>query len=281
VPCCVDARGADPVPENDSHGELIYAIADYFRYTGDTAFLAKMWPHVTGAVAYMDSLRAQRLTPEYSSGAKRAFHGLFPESISHEGYSAKPMHSFWDDMFGLRGYADAVFIATVLHHAREAEDFAAKRDTFRSDIVASYRASMAQHHIDFLPGSVELGDFDATSTTVGIAPVGELASLPDTALKATFDKYWDSSVKRRAPGAKWDAYTPYELRTVGTFVRLGEKQRALAMLDFFFQGPAPCCMAAVGRGGVARSGYPQVHRRHAAYMGGIGLYPLGARHVRV
>ena len=56
VPCCVDARGADPVPENDSHGELVYAIADYFRYTGDTAFLAKMWPHVTGAVAYMDTL---------------------------------------------------------------------------------------------------------------------------------------------------------------------------------------------------------------------------------
>jgi hypothetical protein len=239
VPCCVDARGADPVPENDSHGELVYAIADYFRYTGDTAFLATMWPHVTGAVTYMDSLRAQRLTPEYSSGAKRAFRGLFPESISHEGYSAKPMHSFWDDLFGLRGYTDAAFIATVLHHANEAKDFAAKRDTFRADIMASYRASMAQHHIDFLPGSVELGDFDATSTTVGIAPVGELASLPDTALKNTFDKYWDNSEKRRSGSEPWDAYTPYELRTVGTFVRLGEKQRALAMLDFFFQGQRP------------------------------------------
>ena len=239
VPCCVDARGADPVPENDSHGELIYAIADYFRYTGDTAFLAQMWPHVTGAVAYMDTLRAQRLTPEYSSGAKRAFHGLFPESISHEGYSAKPMHSFWDDLFGLRGYADAVFIATVLHHASEAKDFAARRDTFRADIMAAYRASMAQHHIDFLPGSVELGDFDATSTTVGVAPVGELASLPDTALRNTFDKYWSNSEKRRSGAEPWDAYTPYELRTVGTFVRLGQKQRALSMLDFFFQGQRP------------------------------------------
>ncbi|KAG1319051.1 hypothetical protein G6F63_014925 [Rhizopus arrhizus] len=28
VPCCVDARGSDPVPENDSHGELIYSIAE-------------------------------------------------------------------------------------------------------------------------------------------------------------------------------------------------------------------------------------------------------------
>ncbi len=239
VPCCVDARGADPVPENDSHGELVYAIADYFRYTGDSAFLAKMWPDVLGAVAYMDTLRGERLTPEYEKGTARAYRGLFPQSISHEGYSSKAMHSFWDDLFGLRGYADAVFIATVLHHANEARDFAAKRDSFRAAIMASYRASMAQQHINFLPGSVELGDFDATSTTVGVAPVGELASLPDTALRNTFDKYWSNSAARRKPGALWDAYTPYELRTVGTFVRLGQKQRALSMLDFFFEGQRP------------------------------------------
>ena len=239
VPCCVDARGADPVPENDSHGELIYAIADYFRYSGDTAFLRQMWPHVTSAVSYMDSLRALRLTAAYSTGNRRAFRGLFPESISHEGYSAQPMHSYWDDLFGLRGYIDATYIATVLGHASEARDYAAKRDAFRSDIMASYRASMAAHHIDFLPGSVELGDFDATSTTVGVAPVGELASLPDTALRRTFDKYWENSEKRRSGAVAWDAYTPYELRTVGTFVRLGEKQRALSMLDFFFQGQRP------------------------------------------
>src|SRR6185436_8660020 len=35
VPCCVDWRGADPVPENDSHGELIFAIAEVWRYTKD------------------------------------------------------------------------------------------------------------------------------------------------------------------------------------------------------------------------------------------------------
>ena len=239
VPCCVDARGADPVPENDSHGELIYAIAEYFRYTGDTAFLVKMWPHVTSAVAFMDSLRSQRLTSGYEVGDARVYHGLFPQSISHEGYSAKPMHSYWDDLFGLRGYIDATFIATVLHHATQAQLFAVSRDTFRRDIMASYRLSMAQHHIDFLPGAAELGDFDPTSTTVGITPVGELASLPDSAVRRTFDRYWENSVQRQNGTAAWDAYTPYELRTVGTFVRLGEKQRALSMLNFFFEGQRP------------------------------------------
>ncbi|MEO8201390.1 MAG: discoidin domain-containing protein, partial [Gemmatimonadota bacterium] len=42
VPCCVDARGSDPVPEHDSHGELIYLIAEYYRATGDRPFLEKM-----------------------------------------------------------------------------------------------------------------------------------------------------------------------------------------------------------------------------------------------
>ena len=37
VPCCVDERGADPVPENDSHGEFIFAVAELYRYTGDAA----------------------------------------------------------------------------------------------------------------------------------------------------------------------------------------------------------------------------------------------------
>ncbi len=28
VPCCVDSRGADPVPENDSHGEFVFLAAE-------------------------------------------------------------------------------------------------------------------------------------------------------------------------------------------------------------------------------------------------------------
>ena len=44
VPCCVDWRGADPVPEHDSHGELIFAVAEVWRYTKDRAFLEFQQP---------------------------------------------------------------------------------------------------------------------------------------------------------------------------------------------------------------------------------------------
>ncbi|MEG1680335.1 MAG: discoidin domain-containing protein, partial [Stenotrophomonas sp.] len=87
VPCCVDARGSDPVPENDSHGELIYTIAEYWRHTGDTAFLQQMWPHVQSAWNYMEQLRLSERTEE-NRARNAGFYGMMPASISHEGYSA-------------------------------------------------------------------------------------------------------------------------------------------------------------------------------------------------
>jgi hypothetical protein len=238
VPCCVDSRGADPVPENDSNGEFIYLIAEYYRHTGDRALLERMWPNVSHAVAFMDSLRQSRRTPEYQSGEKRVFYGLLPQSISHEGYSAKPMHSYWDDFFALRGFKDATEIARVLSKP-EAVRYAAIRDELRRDFYQSIQLSMAQHHIDYIPGAADLGDFDATSTTIAINPADELGRLPQPALNRTFDKYYENFVARRDGKIAWDAYTPYELRVVGSFVRMGQKARAHELLDFFFHDQRP------------------------------------------
>ncbi|MGK2961131.1 MAG: discoidin domain-containing protein, partial [Gemmatimonadaceae bacterium] len=196
IPCCVDSRGADPVPENDSHGQFVYLVAEYYRHTADRDVLARMWPNVTRAVAFMDSLRQSRQTEEFSTGEKRVFYGLMPQSISHEGYSAKPMHSYWDDFFALRGFKDATEIARILGKA-EAARYATITDEFRRDFYASIGLSMKQHGIDYIPGAAELGDFDATSTTVGVNPAGELARLPQPALARTFEKYLENFRSRR------------------------------------------------------------------------------------
>ncbi len=238
IPCCVDSRGADPVPENDSHGEFIYLIAEYFRHTGDRALLERTWPNVTRAVAFMDSLRLSRTTPEFQTGEKQVFYGLMPQSISHEGYSAKPMHSYWDDFFALRGFKDAVEIATVLAKP-EVTRYAAARDQFRKDFYASIALSMRQHKIDYIPGAAELGDFDATSTTIAVNPGDEQEHLPRAALNRTFEKYYENFVIRRDKDSTWEAYTPYEWRTVGTFVRLGQKAKAHEIADFFFEDQRP------------------------------------------
>lgn len=238
VPCCVDDRGSDPVPENDSHGELIFNIAEYWRYTGDKAFLRRMWPHVRGAFAYMEALRLSERT-EANRAVNAAFYGMMPASISHEGYSAKPMHSYWDNFWALRGYKDAVEVAEALGETAEAKRMAASRDQFRDDLYASLRAATALHGIGYLPGAAEIGDFDPTSTTIALAPGGEQDALPADLLRGTFERYWTEFVQRRDGQREWKDYTPYEWRNVAAFVRLGWRERAWDVLDFFFEDRAP------------------------------------------
>jgi hypothetical protein len=239
VPCCVDSRGADPVPEHDSHGELIYLAAEYYRHTADRALLEKLWPRLAKAAGYLDSLRRTHRTAEYATREQRLYFGLLPPSISHEGYSAKPMHSYWDDFFALRGFKDAAAMASVLGRSEEAERFAAMGEEFAHDLYASIKAAMQRHRIDFIPGAADLGDFDATSTTIAVSPGGELSRLPRAALEKTFERYWNTAQARRTRGASWDAYTPYELRTVGTLLRLGWKERALELLEGFLADQTP------------------------------------------
>ena len=239
VPCCVDARGSDPVPENDSQGELIFAIAEWWRYGHDRAALDLLWPHVERTVATMDRLRASECTAANQVGDRRALYGLMPASISHEGYSAKPMHSYWDDFWSLIGYDDAAELAGALGKSDEASRYAAARDQFRADLKASILTSMQQHHIDYIPGAAELGDFDATSTTIALSPGDAMDWLPRTLLAQTFQRYWQGFVTRRDGSQHWDDYTPYELRTVASFIRLGWRDRALQLLNFFLADRRP------------------------------------------
>ncbi len=239
VPCCVDARGADPVPENDSHGEFIFLAAETYRYTGDEALLRSVWPQVQKAIAYMDGLRASTRTAEFQTPETRHLYGLLPPTISHEGYSDKIAYSYWDDFWGLLGYKDAVFIAETLGDADAAARFAASRDAFRTDINTAITGTAIHHGIDWIAGAADRGDFDATSTTIGLSPGGEMATLPQGLMKRTFEKYWENFTARRANQTAWRDYTPYELRNVGAFVRLGQRERAMEALDFFLADRRP------------------------------------------
>jgi hypothetical protein len=239
IPCCIDARGADPVPENDSPGEFIFLAAEIYRYTADRALLEAMWPHVRAAADYLETLRQSERTPANLEAPRRGFYGMLPASISHEGYAAKPVHSYWDDFWALKGYDSAVLIARALDRGDDAQRFARERDSFRADLARSLAAAIAAHGIDHLPGSVELGDFDPTSTSIAFAPDGEPQDLRPAWVRATYERYWREFLARRDGLARWDDYTPYELRNVATFVRLGWRERALALLDFFLQGRRP------------------------------------------
>ena len=239
VPCCVDARGPDPMAEHDSNGQFIYAITTYYRHTRDRAFLEEMWPRVVKTVAYIRFLREQTMLNPLVDSETSATYGLAPPSISHEGYSSHPVHSYWDDFFLLRGLKDAVTIARELGDEEHAASFALLRDDFRRDLYRSISRSGELHQIDYIPGSVELGDFDPTSTSIAVSPGDELQNLPPAQVKRTFERYFSHFLERRDGKLAWESYTPYELRNVGTLIRLGHKKLALEALDFFLADQRP------------------------------------------
>jgi len=238
VPCCVDGRGADPVAEHDSAGELIFLASEVYRYMADRALLTELWPRVDAAARYLDTLRLSERTADNLRPPTRAFYGLLPASISHEGYSEKPMHSYWDDFWALKGYAGAIAIAAALDQPAAGRRLEASRDEFRRDLTASLRQATAMHGIPYVPGCAELGDFDPTSSTIALAPAGDVGVLPEGLLVPTYERYWREFIDRR-DGKPWDVYTPYEIRTVGTFLRLGWRERAHALLEFFLAGRRP------------------------------------------
>ena len=234
VPCCVDFRGADPVPENDSQGEYIFLVNQLYRFTGDRAALARDWPSVLAATRYMDKLRRSERTATNRTPGKRMLYGLMPPSISHEGYSAKPQYSLWDDFWAMRGYDDAAEIAALLGKP-EASEIKRSRDEFSTDLHAAILAARDHWKIAYIPGATSLGDFDATSTTIALDPGNQQARLDRAMLEATFERYW-ADFRARASGQKpYKDYTPYETRVIGSFVRLGWRDRIDGLIDFFMK----------------------------------------------
>ena len=239
VPCCVDFRGADPVPENDSHGEFVFLAAETHRYTGDAALLREVWPQVQGAIGYMDTLRASTRTAAFEAPDQRHLYGLLPPTISHEGYSDRIAYSYWDNFWGLLGYRDAAFIADTLGDTAAAARIRAAEAEFGADIMASLVATARVHGIDWIAGAADRGDFDATSTTIALSPAGLIDDLPQELLTGTFDKWWENFTARQENRQAWRDYTPYELRNVGALVRLGRRGDALRALDFYFADMRP------------------------------------------
>ncbi len=241
VPCVVDSRGPDPVPEHDSHGELIYLIREYFNFTGDTAFLRSKNENVLKAVDYIESLIAERSTDHfrYGNDSIRAYYGLVPESISHEGYSAKPMHSYWDNFFTMKGLKDAAEIQKILGESENYRRIAGIRDTFRVNLYNSLGLAMKVRKIDYIPGCVELGDFDATSTTIALTPCNELHNLPVPQVYNTFEKYYAFFLDRRDGRRDWVNYTPYENRLIGSFIMLDQPERAHELIEYFLDDQRP------------------------------------------
>ncbi|SDX95819.1 Glucoamylase (glucan-1,4-alpha-glucosidase), GH15 family [Allochromatium warmingii] len=240
VPCCVDRHGIDWLAEHDSHGQFIFAVAEAWRFGGDRARLEALWPAVCRAVNYLEQLRAERLTAHYQAPERRACFGLLPESVSHEGYLAHPVHSYWDDFWAVRGFKDAAELAQVLGDSQRAAQYGRLRDALSAALYVSMERVMDERGIDFLPGSVEWADPDPTATANALTLINETHRLPIAALQRSFDLFMQRF--RAVHGVNpvpWTNYTAYEIRIVGALIRLGRRAEAHELLRVYLNERRP------------------------------------------
>mgnify|MGYP006277709935 CR=1 FL=1 len=236
VPFIVNVRTGVPPgwagdwKEYDSFGEYVFAVRQYVEFTGDREKLRKAWPEIIAALEKAKSLRRERMTEQYEN---TPYYGILPESNSHEGYFPAK-HSYWDDFWAIKGFHDGAVLAGYLGRPGEAKWMKKEAAALEKSLVDSMKKVMQRDDLDTLPACVELGDFDPTSTAIGIMAADQRNNLPPEALVNTFEKYYEGCVDRmkEKSGAQ---YTPYEVRNISALIRLGEKEKAWKLLDWFLQ----------------------------------------------
>jgi hypothetical protein len=237
--CVVDRDGMDPLVEHDSHGQFIWGLREVHRATGDAAFVASCFDRVARAAGHLIALRRQRMGERYRGGELAACFGLLPESASHEGYLAHPVHSYWDDFWALRGLQTAAELATAIGRNEDAALWKNEADAFLNDLVCSIESVIAARNLQYIPGSVEWADFDPTATANAISQLDFADALPHGPLQKTFATYLEGFRRRQDPQLPWTNYSAYEIRIIGALVRLGKRAEANELLEFFLADQRP------------------------------------------
>jgi hypothetical protein len=223
-------RGFGSDLEFDSQGQYISLVADVARLDGGPQTVREYLPKVRLAMRFIEELRARTLVPGYQQdkAAPERFAGILAPSISHEGYSV-PTHSYWDDYWALKGLQDGAWLAAALGDS-ELDGYArAQYTALHASVAASIRATMAWKKVAYVPSSADLGDLDATGTSIALDPCGQADLFPEAALQYTFDNYMKKVKNRTTTKDVWD-FTPYELRNVLTYVRLNRPAEADELL---------------------------------------------------
>ncbi len=235
IPCVVDWRGADPVPEHDSTGEFIHLVCECYRYTGDRELLD----------ADVAARRGRHRLPR--EPARRAPHRRVPRHrvLRHPAALHQPR--------GLLGQAHALLLGRLLGPARlqgrrvpggrtgRARGCRARRRARplrrrprrvhrRGDAAPRHRLRAGLRR----PRRLRR-DLDHHRARARRRP----ATCRRPARSSARSRGTGSIFAARRAGAPWDALTPYELRNLGAFVRLGWRDRANEHLAWFLEQRRP------------------------------------------
>ena len=265
-------------------GEFIFLAGEVYRYT-TTARCSRRCGRTSRSRGVSRTLRHRAASGEpYAGMARLRRYGILPASISHEGYSAKPVHSYWDDFWALKGYDGAVDDRVALGHDEDAARSRGERDDFGADLAISFARRRARACAsDYLPGAAELGrlrsDVVHHRLCAGRRRSRAAAGTRRADIRALLARIHRS---RRDGKTSWDRLTrPTSFASSGVrAARLARARAGTARLSSSPTGALP-----PGTSGPKSSAATRMQPRfvgdHAARLGRFRLHSRGARPLRV
>lgn len=239
VPAIIENDQPLPTLECDSFGQYIYLVAEYWKFSRDTAFAERYFPVVQRVADYIGKLhREGQEAYRGATGKEALYFGLLPPSISHEGYGS-PVHSYWDNYFAILGLKEAADLAVAVGQSDAAARYRAIAADLRQDVVSSIVATAKFYQIDEIASCPDYGEGDPSGVSILVNPCNEMSFMPRDLLKNTFDAYYARCVARADGTTKWSGYTPYEFRNIGVFARYGDKERAMWLMRWFAKDTRP------------------------------------------
>ncbi len=208
--------------EWDSQGQALFTLAEYIRYTGETEWIEKYWPHIEKGVKFLDSL--QILSPE----------GILPPSWSAEDLGSQYWHHYWDDFWAIRGLQDAGWMAEQIGQPEKSAELQSKADLLRQRVISSIAHLIETYGISWIPNGPE--DVNGSSMARGTTPAlwpGGTFTAKDPLIRKSFDYYWEKWV---APygGAYLHQrnFWPYAFELATCYLLLDQPRRAKTILDW-------------------------------------------------
>lgn len=231
-PSIFDDKGTVIGPhEWDAQGQAIFSLAEYYRFTGNRAFIERYWPNVLKCAQFLRELRKKRLTEKYRN---TYFYGILPPSESAEDLGLKSWHHYWDDFWAIKGLKDAVYLGSILGKMDDVKWIEKEAQELYEATVKSAAMIMREKGMDWIPNGPE--DLYSSSMARGTSPglwPGFVLDPEDRMVKTSFRRYYEKWIEPYDGGyLHHGKFWPYGFELAYCYLLLNEVDIVHQMLEW-------------------------------------------------
>ncbi|MBP5093483.1 MAG: hypothetical protein J6332_05490 [Abditibacteriota bacterium] len=213
--------GSTEDTELDAPGQVLYAMAQYYRRTGHRDFLSSVDAAVYGACDYIiDKIKSDK-------------RGIMPPSVSAEDIGSGSDHHYWDDFWAVRGLLEGAYLAGEAGNRSRASRYAAEGLKLFETFTAQVHELAEKEGIEYIPNGPEdiKTSSSARGTSCGLWPC-DVLDTEDFLVQTSFDYYWSNHFKNGGFIHR-DHYWPYAgLDMAVGWLMTDEYYRAQTVLDW-------------------------------------------------